>query len=423
MDEIVLPLFAIIKKKPDTSTHSTNTRVKGDAWIATTMATALEHVVKLYSTFPVLLNIALDPILDLLGFCILQENETLARLGSSCLRIFIENNAEVFDSEMWDSICKSFKDLFAVTLPVELFCEIEGDSENSRPKGGFKVFPKPTRKQFSPIIIKCILHLAIIQMMHGLIIGPQSGVILARLHQRHIVDLSDTLYKSYMFAQKFNENLPLRQYLLKIGFMKTLPNLVKQETTSAAAYLILLANVYKDVSPTREKTVREIEGHLFSLAYAILGMFCKFDIETQQSNIAAWEPVITVIVEAFSNFPEPKFKIIHSYFYNHFVRILEMKISSSMQPLAVFFGRIGTIYQVSKVDPPFINENKAEQPKVLAEALKSTDTDDTIDEEDVDAGANEEAIENLAEQVVRTSLKQSVEFLTSESTFIDPFEK
>ena len=419
MDEIILPLFVVIKKKPDSTKPFV--KGKGDAWIATTMATALEHLVKLYSTFPVLLKIALEPLLDLLSFCILQENETLAKLGSFCLKQFVENNCEVFEDEMWDAICKTFKDLFSVTLPVELFCEIEGSLDDSKQHGEFKVYPKPTRKQFSPIIMKCILHLGIIQMTHNLIIGDQSTVILSKLHQRHISDLSDILYKSYIFAQLFNENLPLRQYLLKIGFMKTLPNLVKQETTSAAAYLVLLATVYKDISPEREKTVREIEGHLFSLAYSILNMFCKLDAETQQGNINAWEPVVSVIVEVFTNFPDQKFKIIHSYFYDQFVKIMEMRITSAMYSLSIFFQKVGEIHKIAKLDPPFISESKVAQKDASAAETKDAETDDTANQDDVET-MDEHAIETLAEEVVKATLKQSVEFLTSESTFIDPFD-
>ena len=413
MEEIVLPLFAIIKRSPD----GNSARGKEDAWIATTMSSALEHVVKLYSTFPVLLKIALDPILDLFSFCILQENESLAKLGSSCLQMFIEDNCEVFENEMWDSVCKTFKDLFAVTLPVELFCEIDDDVKKPKVNGTFQIFPKPSKKQYSKIIIKCILHLAIIRMMNNLIVGPKSSLMLGKLHQRHIVDLSDTLYKSYLFAQAFNENLALRQFLLKIGFMKTLPNLVKQETTSAATYLILLADVYKDVTEQRQKTVREIEGHLFSLAYSILQMFCKLDPETQQGNVIAWEPVITVIVEAFADFPEAKIRIIHSYFYDQFVKVLGMKVAQAMSALSVFFDKVGKIHNISKASPPFVNE------KVKSEAMRAvTDGDEVISETDEVNAGTEELVEQLAEQVVNSSLRQSVELLTGESTFIDPFD-
>lgn len=54
------------------------------------------------------------------------------------------------------------------------------------------------------------------------------------------------LRKSYMFAHKFNADKELRTNLWRLGFMKQLPNLLKQESLSAHVYISVLVRLYTE---------------------------------------------------------------------------------------------------------------------------------------------------------------------------------
>lgn len=51
------------------------------------------------------------------------ENDTLARIGSSCLQALIESNADKMSKERWETITTMFATLFQNTLASELFNE------------------------------------------------------------------------------------------------------------------------------------------------------------------------------------------------------------------------------------------------------------------------------------------------------------
>lgn len=54
------------------------------------------------------------------------------------------------------------------------------------------------------------------------------------------------LRKSFIFAHKFNANKELRTNLWRLGFMKQLPNLLKQETLSAHVYISVLIRLFTE---------------------------------------------------------------------------------------------------------------------------------------------------------------------------------
>jgi brefeldin A-inhibited guanine nucleotide-exchange protein len=261
LKEIILPLFSNLSSESNNKDNGE----EGAIWMSTTLVSALKHLVDLYTSFPILTIIALDPFLDLLMSCVLQENDTLAKLGSSSIVDFVERNCHTFDDEVWDKICKRIVKLFNLTRPADLFFEVElpaNDEQVPLPPPGFSYASKPTRKEFPKIIVKCVLHLVVIQTLYRILTCPKRDEIYTAFSQKHVFLLGDSLYKSYVFAQKFNEALPLRQALHQMGFMKQLPNLVKQETSSIACYLILLSKMYNDNSPQQRLVSSEIEKRL-----------------------------------------------------------------------------------------------------------------------------------------------------------------
>ena len=113
------------------------------------MIQALRDLVDLYTFYYEILERSLDGLLDLLCVCICQgwsttsmcicilmtvtENDTLARIGTSCLQQFLENNARKLNTTRWERVASTFVKLFRTTTPHQLFdetlrVEIDGSS-------------------------------------------------------------------------------------------------------------------------------------------------------------------------------------------------------------------------------------------------------------------------------------------------------
>jgi brefeldin A-inhibited guanine nucleotide-exchange protein len=258
LNEIILPIFDEIKKDPTDRISEEQT-----VWISTTLVSAMRLLTDLYGTFHCLIETCLDSLLDLIMICILQENDTLARLGSSCLISFIEKNVAVFSPLVWDNILTRIVTVFDTTTPKELYFEVENNNGIVyHTPFNMAYYSKPTRKEFPKIIVKCVLHLIAIQTVQKILENEQQDLIFESFKRRHVFTLGDCLYRSYIFAQMFNDNIPLREALLKMGFMKTLPNLVKQETSACIVYLKLLSRMYRDKTATGFSIFKEIESRL-----------------------------------------------------------------------------------------------------------------------------------------------------------------
>jgi brefeldin A-inhibited guanine nucleotide-exchange protein len=282
------------------------------------------------------------------------ENETLARIGSTCLQQFIENNVDKMDESLWDKICDMFVHLFKVTTPDALFFDYreqtpeppagviappetfedgssplaedpssvgQGRGENSMesnrgdmsitspqapinsvvlitsPTGGSTssvptsttaaTLPtadewgvpyiegrrRPQKSEYQGIIVRCVLHLLVIQTLQELLcphlnINSNSNTIIMQstqmqlngeltpapltltdkifrsLTQEQLFVLVDCLERSFRFAKAFNSDMDLRVSLYKMGFMKQLPNLLKQETGSVGVVIGILMRMF-----------------------------------------------------------------------------------------------------------------------------------------------------------------------------------
>lgn len=53
----------------------------------------------------------------------ITENDTLARIGTSCLQQFLENNARKLSTTRWERVASAFVKLFRTTTPHQLFDE------------------------------------------------------------------------------------------------------------------------------------------------------------------------------------------------------------------------------------------------------------------------------------------------------------
>lgn len=252
------------------------------------------------------------------------ENDTLARIGTSCLQQLLEKNVKKLSPARWERITTTFVKLFKTTTPHQLFDEglradIDGtppdlsDGEIVKPlvrfvgvadgvttdPNGQAILPAPLspngdspprdskssaldrRRIFKQIIVKCVLQLLLIEMTNDLLHNEQ---VYMTIPPEHLLRLMEVLDHSYQFARLFNEDKELRTGLWKvgqscivlnaflqggahnhIGFMKHLPNFLKQESSSAATLVNVLLRMYYDPRPEHEAARPQVADRFLSL--------------------------------------------------------------------------------------------------------------------------------------------------------------
>ncbi len=113
---ILLPLF-------DTVRHLGAAGAKDDnEWLTTTCLNAMQHVIEVFSRFfPAALTAdLLDDVLVLLASCIVQENESLARIGCTCLVELVITKGLSWSGAQWDTICGVLEFIIRHNLPARL---------------------------------------------------------------------------------------------------------------------------------------------------------------------------------------------------------------------------------------------------------------------------------------------------------------
>jgi len=98
-----------------------NSQEQVGLWLSTTMIQALRNLIALFTHYFDSLELKLDGFLDLLVTCICQENDTIARIGSSCLQQLILQNVTKLKPQHWSKIVSAFVQLFETTTANQLF--------------------------------------------------------------------------------------------------------------------------------------------------------------------------------------------------------------------------------------------------------------------------------------------------------------
>jgi brefeldin A-inhibited guanine nucleotide-exchange protein len=261
--KILFPIFGVLRARPDDS-HFNDEELS--VWLSTTMIKALRGLIELFTHYFKTLERMLDLLLDLLVSCICQgcsylcivnkvENDTLAKIGSSCLQQLILENVQSLEQQHWVKISNTFVQLFETTTAYSLFNpesmdnlstdtsrngfgingvgtgesdgvdhaaadqlamdEVPRDLENFKLQQ--EVQPAVTaarRKEFKQIIVKCVLQLLMIETVSELL---ASDDVYEAMPSEQLLVLMQVLRKSYRFAHKFNNNRELRMNLLRIG--------------------------------------------------------------------------------------------------------------------------------------------------------------------------------------------------------------
>jgi len=371
--ELLFPIFAVLKSSQDISRFSTQEDMS--VWLSTTMIQALRDLIDLYTFYFDILERFLDGLLDLLCVCICQENDTLARIGTSCLQQLLENNVNQLSSARWEQVTTTFVRLFRTTTPYQLFDEslrVEIDAsadatEADTEINGVSILPAPLsppidqhrpsarttlsdrRRIFKQIIVKCVLQLLLIETSNDLL---RNNNIYNTIPPGQLLRMMGVLDQSYQFARSFNEDKELRTGLWKVGFMKHLPNLLKQESSSAATLVHILLRMYHDMRPEHQAARPQIAERLVPLGVGVLRDFNKLRVDSQNKNIMAWTPVIAEILEGFCLFDGKDFAQYLSVVYPLATDLLSRDMAPEIrQHLKTYLERVGYVKRIVDVSP------------------------------------------------------------------------
>lgn len=340
--EVIFPIFAVLRSRSDVSRFSTQEDMS--VWLSTTMIQALRNLIGLWTYYFETLESLLPKLLSLLCACICQENDTLARIGTSCLQQLLENNVRKLSEAQWAEVVDTFLQLFRTTTAHQLFDPAlraeqvatspvhesrphisssrhqqqdainplspglsgEGRASSPPPLGDTPAAAASTtltgserRKAFKQIIVKCVLQLLLIETTHELLSRP---IVYDLIPPSELLRLTEVLESSYRFSKRFNADKDLRVALWKVGFMKQLPNLLKQESSAAATLISVLVKMHGDARWSHRSTRAKVRRTLVPLGEEVVNSYLPLDPETQGRNVAAWTPVVAEVFRGICTF-------------------------------------------------------------------------------------------------------------------------
>lgn len=203
------------------------------------------------------------------------------------------------------------------------------------------VVTQARRKFFNRIISRCVLQLLMIETVNELF---SNDTVYAHIPSTELLRLMALLKRSFQFARKFNEDKELRMRLWREGFMKQPPNLLKQESGSAATYVSILFRMFADNDEERRKSRPDIEAALVPLCKDIVNGYTALEEDSQQRNIAAWRPVVVDVLEGYATFPEDAFKARIPDFYPMAVDLLGKDLTQDLRAaLLTVLRRVGEV--------------------------------------------------------------------------------
>ncbi|KAI5457139.1 hypothetical protein BGZ63DRAFT_428558 [Mariannaea sp. PMI_226] len=197
------------------------------------------------------------------------------------------------------------------------------------------------RRFFNRIISRCVLQLLMIETVNELF---SNDTVYAHIPSTELLRLMALLKRSFQFARRFNEDKELRMRLWREGFMKQPPNLLKQESGSAATYISILFRMFADNAPERLESRPDVEAALVPLCKDIIIGYSSLEEESQHRNIMAWRPVVVDVLEGFATFPEDAFKLHIDDFYPLAIDLLAKDLTSDLRnALQVVLRRVGEV--------------------------------------------------------------------------------
>ncbi|KAL7663701.1 SEC7 domain-containing protein [[Candida] zeylanoides] len=341
--KLLFPIFAVLKNHWEVSNVDSNDKLS--VWLSTTLIQALRNMISLFTHYFKPLSSMLDEYLTLLISCICQENDTIARIGRSCLQSLLIENCAKFNRQQWDQVTKAFSQLFDFTTAQELFTL--DPSLPATPAHPVTAADKLRHsKEKSTIVVKCVLQLLMIETLSELFENDQ---FYDSVPYDNLIQLSKLLERSYSFARRFNDDYDLRVRLWNAGVIERLPNLLKQESSSSAVLINIMFRMYCDDDKTGDEQKQTIITLTLPLCQEITSRFSEFDEANQQRNITTWKPVVVEIFQGYVELDEEDFASHAPPLYSLTLRLLSKGMSSDLR-LAIksFLTRVGDVFVLPK---------------------------------------------------------------------------
>ncbi|KAK3389456.1 hypothetical protein B0H63DRAFT_518684 [Podospora didyma] len=197
------------------------------------------------------------------------------------------------------------------------------------------------RRFFNRIISRCVLQLLMIETVHELF---SNDAVYAQIPSSELLRLMALLKKSFLFAKRFNADKDLRMRLWREGFMKQAPNLLKQESSSAATYVAILFRMFGDTAPERQGSKADVESALVPLCQDIIRGYITLEEESQHRNIVAWRPVVVDVLEGYAAFHKEAFVTHIRSFYPLVVELLSKELGGELRAaLLLVLRRVGEV--------------------------------------------------------------------------------
>ncbi|KAH3677036.1 hypothetical protein WICMUC_001942 [Wickerhamomyces mucosus] len=337
---LLFPIFSVLSKHWEINQFNSHDDLS--VWLSTTLIQALRNMIALFTHYFYALNKMMDGYLGLLISCICQENDTIARIGRSCFQQLITQNMEKFTQEHWDRVTEAFEKLFDLTTAKEL---LEADplrQGSDETIDGTKEDSIQKTKAKNAIVVKCILQLLMIETLSELY---DNEVFYDLIPYTNLLRLSSLLEKSFRFARSFNDDYNLRVRLFNSGVTEKLPNLLKQESSSAAVYIGATFKLYSDSKKITPKQKDIISASLIPMCGSIVERYAQLDDATQQRNITTWRPVVVEILQGYCELEEKDFDKNCPHLYDLVLNILDKSVPSELRAaIKAFFARVGDVY-------------------------------------------------------------------------------
>ncbi|KAK4098131.1 hypothetical protein N658DRAFT_526503 [Parathielavia hyrcaniae] len=197
------------------------------------------------------------------------------------------------------------------------------------------------RRFFNRIISRCVLQLLMIETVNELF---SNDAVYVQIPSPELLRLMALLKKSFLFARRFNADKDLRMRLWREGFMKQPPNLLKQESGSAATYVSILFRMFADTAAERAGSRGDVEAALVPLCRDIIRGYCVLDEESQHRNVVAWRPVVVDVLEGYAAFPREAFAEHVKGFYPLVVELLGKDLGQELRAaLLLVLRRVGEV--------------------------------------------------------------------------------
>ena len=358
--KLLFPIFAVLSNHWELSNVDSDND-KLSVWLSTTLIQALRNMITLLTHYFEVLSPLLEDYLTLLISCICQENDTIARIGRSCLHSLLIDNSGKFNDEQWGKITNSFVALFDLTTAKELFTSDPiyggGSPDDSFPEEANISSPSSANNSFSmsnlvttqerlkkskeksTIVVKCVLQLLMIETLLELF---ENDDFYEAVPYKHLLQMSTLLEDSYNFARKFNDDYDLRVRLWNAGLMERLPNLLKQESSSSAVFINIMFRMYCDDDKTANEEKEVIVNVIVPLCNSITSRYTEFDETNQQRNINTWKPVIVEIFQGYVELDDDDFIKFAPEMYTLSLKLLGRNLPLDLRlAMRSFLSRVG----------------------------------------------------------------------------------